>query len=223
MEQQETYRLLETTDPAKPHTGPEKEEPASKLSITRLSSIEPPLNGGWVVGSQVLGGHIVTFFVWGFITSFGMFQAYCASTGVSSPSNVLWIGALMILLLMLSPVWSGFALDVGQFKLVLRVGNLLWLVGIFVTSICRECWHFLLAQVPCVGVANRFLFVPTTSVVSTLFDPSRRSLAIGLIAYGSATGGMVFPIMLNRLFGIIGFGWALEWWPRCAGMTGRGR
>ena len=54
------------------------------------------------------------------------------------------------------------------------------------------------------------MFVPTMSVVSTYFDPSRRSLAIGLILCGSATGGMIFPIMLNRLFGIIGFGWAVR-------------
>jgi hypothetical protein len=31
-----------------------------------------------------------------------------------------------------------------------------------------------------------------------------------LILCGSATGGMIFPIMLNRLFGIIGFGWAVR-------------
>jgi MFS family permease len=214
MEQQETYSSIELSESQGPRAAaPEKQEPAPSFDITRVSSIEPPPNGGWVAWSQVFGGHIVTFFVWGFITSFGMFQAYYTSTDVSSPSNISWIGSLMLFFLMLIPLWSGSASDVGHFRLILRVGILLWMVGIFTTSVCREYWQFLLAQGVCIGVANGFLFVPTMSVVSTYFDPSRRSLAIGLILCGSATGGMIFPIMLNRLFGLIGFGWAV----RCFG------
>ncbi|KAF2629636.1 MFS general substrate transporter, partial [Macroventuria anomochaeta] len=187
-----------------------KQEPASTLDITWVSSIEPLPNGGWVAWSQVLGGHIVTFFVWGFITSFGMFQAYYTSTEISSPSNISWIGSLMIFFLMLIPLWSGSASDVDHFKLILRVGTVLWALNIFTTSVCHEYCQFLLVQGVCIGVANELLFVPTMSVVSTYFDRSRRRLAIGLILCGSATGGMIFPIMLNRLFGIIGFGWAVR-------------
>lgn len=54
------------------------------------------------------------------------------------------------------------------------------------------------------------MFVPTMLVVTTYFGPKRRSLAIGIILCGSATGGMIFPIMLNLLFGIIGFGWTVR-------------
>lgn len=210
MEQQETYRSPETAETQERHTPIEKQELASCFDITRVTSIEPPPNGGWAAWSQVLGGHIVTFFVWGFITSFGMFQAYYTSSGVSTPSNISWIGSLMIFFLMLVPLWSGSASDIGHFKLVLRGGALLWLVGIFTTSVCREYWQFLLAQGVCIGFANGLMFVPTMSVVSTYFNPSRRSLAIGLILCGSATGGMIFPIMLNRLFNMIGFGWSVR-------------
>lgn len=211
MEQQETCRSIETVEDQEPEPiAEEKTGPTSTFDITRVSSIEPPPNGGWIAWSQVLGGHIVTFFVWGFITSFGMFQAYYTSTGVSSPSNISWIGSLMIFFLMLIPLWSGSASDVGHFKLVLRAGIALWLTGIFTTSVCHEYWQFLLAQGVCIGLANGCMFVPTMSVVSTYFNPNRRSLAIGLVLCGSATGGMIFPIMLNRLFGIIGFGWAVR-------------
>jgi MFS family permease len=192
---------------------PPKPESFLTSNITRISSIEPPPNGGWEAWSQVIGGHIITFFVWGFITSFGMFQAYYTSNSLSSPSNISWIGSMMIFLLMIIPLWSGSASDVGHYKLILRTGVLLWLVGIFMTSICSEYWQFLMAQGVCIGVANGFMFVPTMSVVSTYFDSSKRSFAIGLVLTGSATGGMIFPIMLNRLFVLIGFGWAV----RCFG------
>jgi len=207
MEQQETYRSIEMVEDQKPEPVAEKTGPTSTFDITRIPSIEPPPNGGWTAWSQVLGGHIVTFFVWGFITSFGMLQAYYTSTGVLSPSNISWIGSLMIFFPMLTPLWSGTASDVEDFKLVLRAGIALWLAGIFMTSVCHEYWQLLLAQGVCIGLANGCMFVPTISVVSTYFDPSRRSLAIGLILCGSATGGMIFPVMLNQLFGIIGFGW----------------
>lgn len=209
MEQQDTYRSIEPT-PSRPQDAtPGKQEEAT-CNLTRISSSEPPPNGGWEAWSQVLGGHIVTFFVWGFITSFGMFQSYYTSAGISSPSNISWIGSLMIFFLMLIPLWSGSASDVGYFKTVLRCGALLWLVGIFTTSVCKRYWQFLLAQGVCVGMANGLMFVPTMSVVATYFDARRRSLAIGIILCGSATGGMIFPIMLNRLFNIVGFGWAVR-------------
>lgn len=210
MEQLETYRSTESAEPQDREAVPVKQEATTTFNLTRISSIEHPPNGGWEVWSQVLGGNIVTFFVWGFITSFGMFQAYYTANRISSPSNVSWIGSLMLFFLMLVPLWSGSASDAGHFKVVLRVGALLWVVGIFTTSVCHEYWQFLLAQGVCIGVANGLLFVPTMSVVSTYFDPSRRSLAIGLVLCGSATGGMIFPIMLNRLFGIVGFGWAVR-------------
>lgn len=49
---------------------PDHKEVPFALDITRVISTEPPPNGGWVAWSQVLGGHIVAFFTWGFITSF---------------------------------------------------------------------------------------------------------------------------------------------------------
>ncbi|KAL6709614.1 hypothetical protein ACN47E_001042 [Coniothyrium glycines] len=187
-----------------------KTELPSAYDVTRIASIEPPPNGGWVAWSQVLGGHIITFFTWGFITSFGMFQAHYTSIGLSTPSNISWIGALTVFFLLSIPLWSGAASDTGHFKLVLRVGIGLWLLGIFMTSICKQYWQFVLAQGFCIGLANGCMFVPMISVISTYFDATRRSLAIGIVLCGSGTGGLVIPIMLNRLIDRIGFGWAVR-------------
>lgn len=182
----------------------------SALEITRIISVEPPPNGGWISWSQVLGGHIVTFFTWGFITSFGMLQAHYTSIGLSTPSNISWIGALTVFFLLSIPLWSGAASDMGHFKFVLRTGIGLWLLGIFTTSVCKEYWQFVLAQGFCIGLANGCLFVPMISVISTYFDATKRSFAIGIVLCGSGTGGLVIPIMLNRLIDRIGFGWAVR-------------
>ncbi|CAO2656592.1 Nn.00g053950.m01.CDS01 [Neocucurbitaria sp. VM-36] len=187
-----------------------EDNPLPFHNVTRIASIEPPPNGGWVAWSQVIGGHIITFFTWGFITSFGMFQAHYTSIGLSTPSNISWIGAITVFFLLSVPLWSGAASDTGHFKLMLRLGIGLWLLGIFMTSICEEYWQFLLAQGVCIGLANGCMFVPVISVVSTYFDATKRSFAIAVVLSGSGTGGLVIPIMLNRLIDRIGFGWALR-------------
>lgn len=38
----------------------------------------------------------------------------------------------------------------------------------------------------------------------------RRAFAIGIVASGSSLGGVIFPIMLNRLIPKVGFGWAMR-------------
>jgi MFS family permease len=180
---------------------------------SHVSTVGPPPNGGLQAWSAVVGGFIITFFVWGFVTSFGLFQDYYTHSiapPLSSPSNVSWIGSIGIFLLMFVPLLSGSLSDIGHYKAVLRTGIVLYLVGIFTMSVCKTYWQFLLAQGVCIGLANGCMFVPSMSVVATYFDASRRSLAIGIILCGSATGGMVFPVMLNRLFAEIGFGWAVR-------------
>ncbi|OAL02997.1 MFS general substrate transporter [Phaeosphaeriaceae sp. SRC1lsM3a] len=204
---------LDIEDPEIASLPSEKEQTPSIINVTRTVSVEPPPNGGWTAWSQVLGGHIITFFAWGFVVSFGMLQSHYTTIGLSSPSNISWIGALTVFFLLSLPLWTGPASDLGHFKLVIRTGIVLWLVGIFMTSICTKYWQFVLAQGFCIGLANGCLFVPMVSVVSTYFDATRRSLAISIVLSGSATGGMVIPIMLNRLIDRIGFGWAI----RCLG------
>ena len=142
---------LDSQDPEIPSLPSEKDQ---SYDVTRTLSVEPPPNGGWAAWSQVLGGHIITFFAWGFVVSFGMLQSHYTTIGLSSPSNISWIGALTVFFLLSLPLWSGAASDLGHFKLVIRTGIVLWLIGIFTTSICTKYWQFVLAQGVCIGLAN---------------------------------------------------------------------
>jgi MFS family permease len=76
-------------------------------------------------------------------------------------------------------------------------------------SICTQYWQFILAQGVCVGLGNGCLFCPTIALVSTYFE-KRRSLAIGVAASGSCTGGIVFPALVRQLLPRIGFGWTMR-------------
>ncbi|KAL8694194.1 MAG: hypothetical protein Q9224_003618 [Gallowayella concinna] len=72
-----------------------------------------------------------------------------------------------------------------------------------------QYWQLFLAQGICTGLGNGLLFCPTLSVLSTYFS-SNRALALGVAASGSATGGLVFPVVVQQLLPQIGFGWTVR-------------
>lgn len=114
----------------------------------------------------------------------------------------------MFLLLFIS-TWTGRLTDAGYFKQVIILGTVLQILGLFMTSLSTQYWQLFVAQGVCLGLGNGCLFCPTISLVSTYFV-KKRSLAIGVVACGSATGGLVFPAMVQQLLPKVGFGWTLR-------------
>lgn len=53
------------------------------------------------------------------------------------------------------------------------------------------------------------MFCPTISLVSTYFK-RRRMFAISLVACGGGTGGIVFPLLAQKLLPKIGFPWTIR-------------
>ena len=79
------------------------------------------------------------------------------------------------------------------------------------TSICKKYWQFLLAQGVLGGIALGMAYAPAVTVIGQYFH-KRRALAMGIASSGSSLGGIIFPVMLNRLIyhSTIGFGWAVR-------------
>ena len=55
--------------------------------------------------------------------------------------------------------------------------------------------------------ASGITYVPAVTIIANTFT-TRRPIAIGLAATGSAVGGVIFPIMFRQLEPSVGFGWA---------------
>jgi MFS family permease len=170
----------------------------------------PPPDGGLQAWNQALVAHLVIFNTWGYINSFGVFQTYYVQTLLRrSPSDVSWIGSLQVFLLFFIGTVSGRATDAGYFRHTFVVGSVFLLVGMFTTSICKEYWHFVLAQGLCVGVGSGLLFCPTLALIPTYFS-KRRALAVGIAASGTTTGGMIIPGLFSALLPRIGFAWTVR-------------
>lgn len=169
----------------------------------------PPPDGGLNAWIQVLMGHIVIMNTWGYINSFGAFQAYYTTALGVPASEISWIGTIQVWFLFFVGTASGRATDAGLFRRVYILGVTLTLVGIFMTSLCTQYWQLFLAQGVCTGLGNGLMFCPTVALVATYFSKNR-SFAIGLAASGSATGGLIYPTLVRQLLPQVGFGWTVR-------------
>lgn len=76
-------------------------------------------------------------------------------------------------------------------------------------SISTEYYQILLSQGVCSAIGVSLIFQPANSVIPGWFD-QKRGAAYGIMTSGSSIGGVVFPIMIQRLIPIAGFGWAMR-------------
>ncbi|KAK0649262.1 major facilitator superfamily domain-containing protein [Cercophora newfieldiana] len=192
------------------HNANANSPPLSLATPACESPLSPPPDGGLRAWTQVLVAHLVAINAWGYLNSFGLFQSHYTETlSSASPASISFVGSLQIFLSFLIGSVSGRALDAGYLRHCLALGSALQVLGIFMTSVSTEYWHFLLAHGLCKGLGDGLVFCPATAVVSTYFV-RRRAFALGVGAAGTATGGLIFPIIAQQLMPRVGFGWTVR-------------
>ncbi|KAH8895450.1 MFS general substrate transporter [Thozetella sp. PMI_491] len=171
-----------------------------------------PPDGGLVAWLQVLATLLVSMISWGCPAAFGVYQLYYRDTLQMSQSSVSWIGSVQFLLTFGMCTFSGRLADAGYIRSTIATGAALVVLGIFMTSIGSQYWHFFLAQGVCVGLGLGIMFMPPLAVASSYFS-TRRTMALTCAATGSGIGSVAFPALIQYLIPRIGFGWAV----RCSG------
>ena len=181
------------------------------LVRTKDSGIDPgpPPDGGFQAWLQAGLVHFVIFNTWGYVNGFGVFQTYYSTLLSRPPSDISWIGSVQIFLLFFIGTFSGRATDAGFFKITWAAGAVLCMLGIFTASLSTEYWQLFLSQGLCLGVGSGLMFCPSISLTATYFSRNR-GLALAVCATGSATGGIVFPVTVQRLLPRIGFAWTMR-------------
>lgn len=106
-------------------------------------------------------------------------------------------------------LWVGRIYDNFGPRYLLLVGTFLHVFGLMMASISTEYYQFILSQGICSPIGASMLFYPAMSAVVTWFW-KKRSLALGITASGSSLGGVIFPVMVNKLVGEVGFGWTMR-------------
>ena len=170
--------------------------------------IAPP-DGGWFAWSQVLAGHLTAFNAWGYVNSFGLFQAYYTTALQESPSAISWVGGIQIFLMMCIGIVSGRSTDAGHYRPMAIAGLSIQVLGVFMTSLITNYWQLILAQGVCQGIGSGLVFTSTMTIVSSYFA-KRKALAVCGMSSGTATGGIVFPLIARQLLPKVGIQWTIR-------------
>ena len=90
-------------------------------------------------------------------------------------------------------------------------GSIGLVFSIMMISLCHSFWQFLLAQGVLLGISMALATWPTIALVGQYFKRSRAA-ATGFVVAGSSLGGIVWPIMIDRLLNTtsIGFPWTMR-------------
>ncbi|TVY80880.1 Aspyridones efflux protein apdF, partial [Lachnellula suecica] len=187
-------------------------EDSSSVPLTsseqQVAQNEPP-DGGLLAWSQVLAGHLATMSSTGYTNAFGFFLSYYTTALDESPSTISWVVSIQGFLIYFIAAFSGRAMDAGYYYHFAITGLILQLLGIFMTSLVSSYWQLMLAQGICQGLGSGLVITPTMAVVATYFS-KKRALAMCGVSSGSATGGVIFPLIARQLLGRVGMGWTVR-------------
>ena len=154
------------------------------------------------------------FNTFGYINSYGLFEAYYVEHLGLSLSAISWAGSTQTFLLLSIGIFSGRLFDAGYLRPLLIVGSAAQLLGVFMTSLATQYWQLLLAQGICGGIGAGLAYCPIIACVSTYFS-KKRTMAITIATAGTSTGGVVFPVIAQQLLPRVGFAWTV----RCMGFV----
>ncbi|KAK4095798.1 major facilitator superfamily transporter [Parathielavia hyrcaniae] len=183
--------------------------PADEEKTGLISSVQDGPDGGLRGWIQVVAAFLLVLDGFGFITAFGVFQAYYVKLLPQSPSEISWIGSVQIFLLFLLGTISGRAIDAGHFRSTVLLGFVFQLGGVFGASFASQYWHFLLSQGIATGIGNGLHFTALVWLVSQYFT-KRRGLALGFSSCGAPIGAVVFTVIARELIPRVGIQWTLR-------------
>lgn len=126
----------------------------------------------------------------GVTNAFGAYQTYYEANLLKSqtPSQISWIGSIQaFLLLFVGGLITGPIFDAGYLRSLVIIGTIASVLGMMMTSLCKEYWQVILSQGVCVGIGAGCLFLPSVAVMPQYFT-KRRAFATGIAAVGSSIG-----------------------------------
>ncbi|KAI1430738.1 major facilitator superfamily domain-containing protein [Xylaria sp. CBS 124048] len=158
---------------------------------------------------KIVGGFCVYLITFGQISAFGTYQHYYELELLPdySASTISWIGTTQVALLGIMGLLSGAMYDRGRIHEAFLPGFALIVIGMLLTGFSDDFWHVLLSQGVLIGIGDGLIFIPAISIVTRRF-PTRFAMALGIMASGSAIGGIIWPMLFRRLLQHIGFAWS---------------
>ncbi|KAF8456595.1 major facilitator superfamily domain-containing protein [Terfezia claveryi] len=200
-----------------PEAGRESLQTGSKAEVKPEGSLKEGLvddnenfpEGGQKAWSVVLGSFCLLFAGLGIMNTIGTFQAYLSQNDLKDypESTTGWIFGTHAFLTFLCGVQIGPIFDKRGPRLLVLGGSVGLLLTLFLMSVCKAFWHYFLVFGVLGGISVSLLLTPAVASVGHWFK-AKRATATGLAITGGSIGGIVFPLVFQKLIPIIGFPWA---------------
>ncbi|KAI7410524.1 hypothetical protein KC336_g12376 [Hortaea werneckii] len=160
----------------------------------------------------VVGGS--TALVWatyGLLASNGIFLSYWSANQLAAlPKNTTaWIIGVHLFLNWVLTFPIGIVFDKQGSNILLVVGSVFYLAGIFGMAESSRFWQFMVTYGMVGGAGSAILSTVAVSVLGHWFD-KRKGLATGIVILGGSLGGVVFPLALRPMFEKIGWSWSIR-------------
>ncbi|TFK87295.1 monocarboxylate permease [Polyporus arcularius HHB13444] len=170
-------------------------------------------DGGREAWLVVLGSSLALFVSAGMVNAYGAFQSYYESTLLpsSSSSSISLIGSLQVFFLFFVGTLTGRMFDAYGTSVMLPVGSVISVFALMMVSLAQKdhAYQVFLSHGVLFGIGISLLYNPSVAVLGHWFK-RRRALAIGIATGGSASGGVIMPILLGQLIPRVGFPWAVR-------------
>jgi MFS family permease len=92
-------------------------------------------------------------------------------------------------------------------RVLMLCGSVLLVASMFLLGLCTQYWHFFMVYSVLNGLGGAFINTPCISSIGHFFL-LRRGNATGIAMTSGSIGGIIFPLMLQKLFPMLGFAWA---------------
>lgn len=109
-----------------------------------------------------------------------------------------WIASVQLTLTFAGSLLAGRYFDANGCRLLVILGYFLSIGALIGLAFSTKYYQFMLAHA-CFGISGSVLYTPATAVVGHWFL-KKRGTATGIVSTGVGLGGVIYPIMLNRLF-----------------------
>ncbi|KPM34231.1 hypothetical protein AK830_g12337, partial [Neonectria ditissima] len=168
-------------------------------------------DGGREAWLVVFGGWCALFCTFGLINCVGVFQAYYVRDPLKDydSSAVSWIMSVQIFFMIFSGSVFGLVFDNYGPRWLLWGGSLAYVFGLMMVSLSSDYYQFFLAQSIVASIGSSAVFNSCMSSLVTWFF-KRRATAFGIMVSGSSLGGVVLPIMMDKMITQVGFPWMMR-------------
>lgn len=188
-------------------SAPITESPENDSSIEEMDFPD----GGRQAWLAVLGSFLGLVNCFGLANCSSAIEAYIAHHQLAgmSASSIGWVFSIYVFVSLTFGVFAGHWFDTKGPRLPIALGAVLTFVGLFAMGSCTHIYQFILSFGVVTGLGTAVQMSSLVGITSHYFY-KKRGLATGLASVGGSAGGVVFPIMLRKLYEERGFAWAMR-------------